>query len=451
MKKYLSSINILSVIFLICQPYSAYAQVTSDTISQQIRKLEQDIELLKRQQALQDKKDKAIAEKPTNVELGKKGLKITSPDKNYELSLNGYFQLDSRNFLNDNNDTAKNNFIARRLRPVLGFKAGKASFRLIPDFAGSTTRIIDAHADYKVSNVVQFRLGKFKTPVSLERLQSSSDMAFIERGHASNFAPSRDLGFMLYGHLIPDMVEYQLGIFNGNQDLGNTDADDDDDKDIAARLFVHPFHNTDITTLQGLGVGIAGTIGKREGSATKPILGTYKSPGQQDFFRYHSDTFADGQHWRLYPQAYWYSGNVGFLAEYALSNQKVTRGANHAELQHNGWQLAGSYVLTGEDTNFRGSIKPFRDFDPSKSHIGAWEVTARIGQTNIDDKTFTNFADSNIAARKASSYGGGVNWHLNENLKLMANYDFTQFEDGADNSENRPDEHAVFARTQFRF
>lgn len=450
MTKHLLAATALSVSLLTLQPHLAHAE-TSGGVSQRIQKLEEEIALLKRQQEVQDEKDKAAAEKAANVEFGKKGLKITSPDKNYELSLRGNFQFDSRNFLNDDNNTGRDDLLARRLRPILEAKAGNASFRLMPDFAGATTRIFDAHADYKLTDSVQFRFGKFKTPVSLERLQSPADMFFIERGHPSNLAPSRDFGFMVYGNPIADVLEYQLGVFNGNQDLGNTDGDDDDSKDIAARIFAHPFRNSDTVALQGLGVGIAGSIGEREGSSSKTILGTYKSPGQQDFFRYRSDTFADGQHWRLYPQAYWYSGNVGLLAEYAISNQEVTRGANHAELEHNAWQLAGSYVLTGEDVNFRGGIKPSEDFDFNKGGIGAWEVTARVGQTDVDDKTFVTFADSNVAASKARSYGGGLNWYLSENLKLLANYDFTQFDGGATGGQDRPDEHALFTRAQFRF
>jgi phosphate-selective porin OprO/OprP len=255
---------------------------------------------------------------------------------------------------------------------------------------------------------------------------------------------------MVYGNPILDVLEYQIGVFNGNQDLGNTDTDADDKKDIAGRIFAHPWRNSDIVELQGLGLGVGASYGEREGSSTNTILGTYKTPGQQDFFAYRSGTYADGTHWRLYPQAYWYSGNTGLLAEYAISNQEVTRAANHDDLQHSAWQLAGSYVLTGEDVNFKGGIKPFEDYNFASGGSGAWELTARLGATDVDDDTFTNFADATTQASQATSYGAGVNWYLNENFKLMANYDYTQFDGGATVGD-RPEEHAVFTRAQFRF
>lgn len=423
----------------------------SGDVNARIKKLEEELNLLKRQQEVKEEKEKAVAEKAASVEMGKKGLKVISPDKKYELSLRGNFQFDSRTFLEDDKNTGRDEMIARRLRPIVEAKAGNASFRFMPDFAGSTTRIFDAHADYKLLDALQFRAGKFKTPVSLERLQSPADMFFIERGHASNLAPSRDFGVMAYGQLVPNQLEYQVGVFNGNQDLGNTDTDEDDAKDVAARVFAHPFHNSRIIGLRGLGVGVAGSMGEREGSASKPILGDYRTPGQQAFFKYRSDTYADGEHWRLYPQGYWYSGNKGVLAEYAISNQEVSRGTAHGDLQHTAWNVAASYVLTGEDVGFRGGIKPFEDFDFQKGGIGAWELTARMGQTDVDDDTFALFADVNAAASEAQSYGAGFNWYLSENLKLMANYDYTEFEGGAAGGADRPDEHALFTRAQFRF
>lgn len=433
--------------------FQSPAWAASEDLGKRIEALEKEIQLLKHKQEVQEEKDAAAAaeEKSANVELGKSGLKIASPDGNYALSLKGYFQIDGRSFINDDNNTGKNDILARRLRPTLELKAGDASFRLMPDFSGSTTRIFDAHADYKLYDALQFRVGKFKTPIGLERLQSASDIAFIERGHPANLVPNRDVGLMAYGFPIPDVLEYQLGVFNGNADLANTDGDDDDNKDVAARIFVQPFHNSNTVALQGLGVGVGGSIGDRAGSTSKPILGAYKTPGQQDFFKYRSDVFADGEHWRLYPQAYWYYGPLGVLAEYAISHQEVTRGAVHDELQHNAWQLETSYVLTGEDASFKGGVKPANPFNLQNGGFGAWEVAARVGATNVDNDTFVTFADANAAASKAQSYGVGVNWYMNENLKLAADYDFTEFDGGASGGQDRPDEQALFTRVQFRF
>lgn len=435
---------------LLSFPFSATAQEASGGVNVRIKKLEEELELLKRQVEVKEEKDKAVAEKVANVEFGRKGLKVTSPDKQYELSLRGYGQIDSRTFLKDSGSTGRNEILARRLRPVLEVRAGDASFRLMPDFAG-TTRVFDAHADYRLYDSLQFRIGKFKPPLGLERLQSATDLFFAERGHPTNLAPNRDFGFMAYGTPIADQLEYQIGMFNGNADLGNTDNDDDDKKDLVARVFAHPFRNADTVILQGLGVGVAGSIGEREGFNGKSILGTYKTPGQQDFFRYRADTFANGTHWRFYPQAYWYSGNKGLLAEYAISHEEVTRGAVNGKLDHKAWQVAASYVLTGEDVNFKGGVKPEADFNIHKGTIGAWEVVARAGATDVDNASFVTFADPTVAASNAQTYGAGLNWYLNENFKLMTDYEYTRFKGGNAGGASRPDEHFLVTRSQFRF
>lgn len=415
--------------------------------------------IVERKQELSEEDAKSKAEKTPVVEMGKKGFSVTSADKQFGLKIRGYAQFDQRSFLNDDANTGRNEFLARRIRPVLEFTAYKDfSFRLMPDFAGSSTRIFDAHADYKLYDELQFRVGKFKPPVGLERLQSAADIFFIERGHPTNLAPTRDYGAMIYGDLLPQTIEYQLGLFNGTSDLGNADGDGDDRKDIVARIFTHPFAKSDLLSLQGLGLGLAGSYGEREGSTGSTLLGDYRSPGQQAFFRYRSSTatpaqnsYADGTHWRLYPQGYYYNNNYGLMAEYAVSDQEVSRLANHDSFQITAWQVAGSYVLTGENVNFRGSIKPDKNLDPSHDGWGAVELIARVGENSIDRSAFPNFADIAVSARKAASYGGGINWYLNENVKLAVNYDHTRFTGGAAGGADRPDEHALFTRTQFRF
>jgi hypothetical protein len=96
-------------------------------------------------------------------------------------------------------------------------------------------------------------------------------------------------------------------------------------KDLAARLFLEPFRNTSLNPLRGLGVGLAGSYGNQSGA-----LRGYVTPGQQTFFSYRTgagagstNVTADGLHWRLVPQAYYYWGPFGLLGEYAISSAKI--------------------------------------------------------------------------------------------------------------------------------
>jgi phosphate-selective porin OprO/OprP len=434
-----------------------------------IDQLEQELRLLRRQIEVDRELAQANADKLAKAELGAKGLFVSAPDRNLTIGLRGYAQLDSRFFLNDDAKSANDGFLARRIRPILeGTAFRDFSFRLMPDFAGNSTRILDAHVDYRLTDALRFRAGKFKPPVGLERLQSATDTFFIERGLPTNLVPTRDFGFQVYGDLIPESLEYQLGIFNGVGDLGNGDADDDDRKDIVARLFAHPFRRSDVLLLQGFGIGIGGSFGEREGSplraSLRPILGDYRSPGQQVIFRYrqgssaHDDptfaadtVFADGRHVRIAPQAYWYYNQFGLLAEYTRSSQEVTRGASSTTLDHDAWQIAASWVLSGEDLAFRGGIRPGSRFDPHQGSWGALQLVARVGVLDLDDASFPIYADPARSVTRAESAGIGLNWYLNQNVELWLDYDYTRFDGGAADGADREDEQALFTRFQFRF
>ena len=425
----------------------------AETLADKISRLEQDIQILKRQNEVNEEVAKAAAAKTPTVELGNKGLVITSPDKKGQLSIGGVVQADFRNYIDDSDNNLKSEFLARRVRPTIQGKYGNASFRITPDFAGASTRLFEAHADYKFADELSFRIGKFKPPVGLERLQSAADLTFIERGHATNLAPSRDLGAQISGKLIPGQLEYQLAVMNGNEDLGNTDSDIDDEKDYFARVFAHPFAESEITELQGFGVGVAGSWGNRDGSTTNRSLASYKTPAQNNFFSYSGTSFADGTKWRLYPQAYWYNGPFGLIGEYAYTSEEVTNAANHETLEHDAWNIAASYVLTGEDVNYKGGVKPAEEFDPLAGNgWGAWEVALRYGETNIDNDAFPLFASTATSASSAQTFGVGLNWYLNQNVKAVLNLEHTSFDGGsAIAGEDRADENALLTRVQYKF
>ena len=61
-----------------------------------------------------------------------------------------------------------------------------------------------------------------------------------------------------------------------------------------------------------------------------------------------------------------------------------------------------------------------------------------------------SFADPLAAARKADSWGIGLNWYLNENIKWLLDYEHTTFEGGAP-AGDREDEDAIQLRLALGF
>ena len=98
--------------------------------------------------------------------------------------------------------------------------------------------------------------------------------------------------------------------------------------------------------------------------------------------------YANGTHWRISPQAYYYYGPFGLLGEYVISDQQVaTPPAKNVDLQNTAWEVSGSWLLTGEDASYSG-ITPRHNFDPRNNQWGAWQVVARYAELNIDRRRF---------------------------------------------------------------
>ena len=370
------------------------------------------------------------------------------------MRLKGLLQTDGRFFLNDDAIPTTNTFFLRCARPILEATVGKyLEFRVQPDFGQGTTVLFDAYSDVKVSQGLAVRVGKFKPPVGLERLQSAGDIVFAERALPTNLAPNRDIGFQVSGDVSGGVFAWQAGIFNGVPDLGNGDGDVSDAKDFAGRVFVQPFK---LGSLAGLGVGIAGSTGIERGTTAAPALASYRTPGQQTFFRYASSTttpannvYANGRRSRLAPQAYFYSGPLGLLGEYTLSWQEVIRATTTAKLKHTAWQTTGSVFLTGEKNSFK-SASPKKPFDPKAGTFGALELAARYSQLSLDDATFPTFASLASSPRKAKAWAVGLNWYLARAVKVALDYEHTTFSGGAA-SGDREAENAVITRVQHSF
>ena len=187
-----------------------------------------------------------------------------------------------------------NTFFLRRARPIVEATVGKYfGFRIMPDFAQGQTVLFDAYGDVNLTPAFAVRLGKFKPPVGLERLQSATDIVFAERGLPTNLVPNRDIGLQLGGDIHSGVLNYAVGVFNGVVDLGNGDGDLNDSKDLDARVFLQPITQG---SLKGLGIGIAATTGTEQGGLSGTTLSSglpsYRSPGQQTVFRYRVDAAA---------------------------------------------------------------------------------------------------------------------------------------------------------------
>ena len=414
--------------------------------------LDQRLRILERRLELQQEEQVAKAKEAAVVTVNDKGASLKSANGDYEIKLRGLVQGDARFYLDGVPAGTNDTFLLRTARPTLEGSLGKlVAFRLTPEFAGDSASIVDAYVDLRFNPAYTLRVGKFTSPVGLERLQSSAALSEIERALPSELAPNRDIGVQLQGEFANSEVSYAIGVFNGavdGRDAATTNPDND--FEYAGRLFFEPFKN-DANALSGLGFGIGGSIGDKHGSGNN-FLPRYRTPGQLQFFGYLTTVLADGQQTRFSPEGYYYRGGFGLLAEYIVSKQAVRVGAVREDISNKAWQTTASYVLTGEDTGYRGVLKPSRPFAPGKNGgWGAFELVGRYSVLEVDEAAFPLFANPSTSANQANSWTLGVNWYLNSNLKLVVNYLHTSFEGGAAAGADRESEKALFSRLQVAF
>jgi phosphate-selective porin OprO and OprP len=464
----------------------AYAddQPTPDVqqLLQRVKELEEKVKSLEQGRGTNNESAEGqtsqLKKEPPLVVIGSDGFQMRSADGDFGLNLRGVLQVDSRTFFSDHGIPNNDGFLLRRARPVLeGTVYRDFDFLFMPDFGtgnngggGGTApapQIYDAYLNYRYSPAIQFRIGKFKPPIGLERLQADAFLTFNERALATDLVPDRDLGFMAHGLAFDRVLEYAAGIFNGVGDYQKSpNSAFTDDKEFDGRLFLQPWRNTTCAAIRGIGFGVAGSYGTTFTAAGLPsttggTLPGYTTDGQQQFFAYNPTTgtvVANGEHWRLTPQTYSHWGPFALMGEYVISDQDVAKGAVSRRLDNKAWETTASWVLTGEDNNFNGVV-PLHPFKPGLGQWGAWELAARYGQLDIDKGAFPIFSNPSTSASSAVAWSVGLNWWLNKNIRIMTSFARTTFTGGggtatsttAPGEVTRQPENVFFTRAQLAF
>ncbi len=440
-------------------------------LKKQLTELDQKVRILEREREIDG--EAAVAKLATTPKLtiGANGASFGSADTNFVIQLHGVVQLDSRTFFSDGNVNGNDGFLLRRARPIIsGTLFRDFDFNFTPDFGGSTVQIQDAWLNYRFSPWLQVQGGKFKSPVGLEHLQSDILKSFNENSLVTDLVPNRDLGIQLKGDIdvFKGVVSYGAGIFNGASDFNGTSANASagDDRAFAGRLFIQPWKNSDVNALRGLGFGVGGSylVNNPATNSATGLTPGYTTDGQQRFFAFNSGVNAKGEGWRISPQAYYYYGPFGLLAEYVISDQVDKRTATLAtpeiDLHNSAWGISGSWVLTGEDASYAG-ITPRHPFDPRSGQWGAWQLVARYAELDVDDAAFVGasnvrLADPTKSASSAQAWSVGLNWYLNKNLRANLSYSRTTFS-GFGKTQFAPGtvpyqpENILFSRLQLAF
>ena len=235
-----------------------FAQTTNDVLEL----------LIKNKTITQEQADSVRAEaaiKQQNVDANKKSFSVSSSRL---MQLSGFTQV---RYQFQQTHGQIDGFDLRRVRlDVRGDVSPYFSYFFQSDFVG-TPKLIDAYADVKISDYLNFTIGQAKVPFSYENLISDNKMEWVDRsqvvealvGRGTDVIGNqngRDIGLQIGGSFLKIksryLFDYKIGMFNGT---GINVTDKNDNKDVAGRLIAHPVKGLDFGGSFYSGTGYYGT------------------------------------------------------------------------------------------------------------------------------------------------------------------------------------------------
>ncbi|MEH6468482.1 MAG: OprO/OprP family phosphate-selective porin [Porticoccus sp.] len=263
-------------------------------------------------------------------------------------------------------------------------------------------RIKGAHIGYKGFDKVKISVGNLQQPFSLEELTSSNYIPFMERSLANTFAPSFGLGLLVktWG----DHWSFAGGYFDDN--LADRHNDNEGSHSFAARVTVNPIDKSKFKVHLG-----ASTVFRNVGSSQTVSYGARPDGHASDIKILYTGTLDDVDDTQTYGlEAALIKGP--WLLQGELMRMELDR-KTHADPTFDGGYIQGSWIITGEKHQYSGKNGAFKQIKP-KSPYGAVEMAVRYSTVDLEDKTVTGGEGDNLTL--------GINWHINRNIRLMANY-----------------------------
>jgi len=371
----------------------------------------------------------AIAKKEKKqaiVEAGKGGLVVKSADGNYSATVGGRLHVEAMNHSNDQDLTkgATDGTDIRRARLYLKGKASKDwKYMIEADLAGNGVSMKDVFGVYTGIDNWDFTFGAQKHAMSMEVQESSNDIMFTERGLTYALTtPYFDRALGLNAKVKGDTWNIQGGIY-GDQFAPEKDGDVDEGHGYAIRGTWNPVWNETEGHMLHLGV----SYGMRAvSSQTNKISG-----GGKGDFAYET---TNGSNLKLLDTpditgldevkvgvlefAAMY-GPLSFQTEYAKADVSRDSGS---DLDFTAWYANVGYTLTGEHRSYKPTdgefkrLNPKSEFNLNNGTWGAWEVAVRLDHLDLDDSGLAT------SGGEGDRYTVALNWYLNYNLRVMADY-----------------------------
>lgn len=302
---------------------------------------------------------------------------------------------------------------------VEGIVFKNVKYKFEADLTGGGSEIKDAYLQWKMKPL-SLKIGQFKTPNSLEEQTSSRYITFMERGAFTDaFSLARQIGVAV-GYAADD-VTFTAGLFQG----GSNNGDSQQDRTYAARVTFGPkLSDGDVRVHVGVSVRYR-ELSDGNGARYRQRPHSHLANNRYISTDFRGTSIGDAKSDTFYGfEAAGIMGPISLQAEYAMLSVNRIDTANNVSLS--GGYISASYFITGESRGYKkGAMGRVKVKSPvSEGGMGAWQLAARYDTIELND------VDEAILGGKQNTLLFGVNWHLNNYVRFMANYSHSDITDG---------------------
>ncbi len=283
-------------------------------------------------------------------------------------------------------------------------------FKAQYEFAGGDADFKDVYLGLKgLPGHTTVRVGHFKEPFGLEVLTSSKYITFLERALPVALAAERNTGIGVSGHCLGERLTWAGGLFRDADGFGDAKGNA---YNLTGRITGLPLYQDGGERLVHLGFAYShrnpdNTVRFRE----RPE--SHLAPRLVDTGALTAnavDLFG--------AEAAVVLGPASLQGEYMHAAVDASTGSSP---DFAGYYVQASYFLTGEHRPYKRSHGAFGRVKPKENFIGkegtgpgAIELAVRYSSLDLTDAAVTGGKLDDVTA--------GVNWYLNPNTRVMANY-----------------------------
>jgi phosphate-selective porin OprO/OprP len=411
-------------------------EATMEAMQAQLKDLQRQINEAK-QQAAAAKASSRNGGGGDNLDLKVKwkgAPELSSEDGKFKMKVRGRLNVDYNAIDQDERITGDPDVNAAELRRarlgVEGVVFYDYVYKFEMDFAGDNAAIKDAYVEY-IGLPFDIRVGHFKAYNSLEELMSANYITFMEK---AAFVEAFNLDRLIGTGLSFDRKHWTAaaGVFATapESDQGTFFQDG---TTFSARVTAAPINENRRVLHLGASVRHRDAAGDPRDRVTDPLF-RYRARGADlhlaDRFVAtpqigEADTF-----WGL--EGAVVLGSFSLQSEYVQDHVETASALASADPTYSGWYADASWFLTGESRPYKdgvfGRVKVKNPVYHGSGGWGAWQVAGRYDVIDLADKSTAIPGCTECGEQK--TWLIGVNWYLNDYMRLMLNANQSKIEGG---------------------